>query len=223
MLLGLSNSFLYAEGAYVTWKPPIAIPISFTISNNGLSVGVSKQVVTPYGVFELGYEAYELKRRSDYQPNYTYVVIRSKTTEKEYVFKVNDGKELKLKNKGECEVLIRKNRVIITIGKGSSFKVDFDVVDGHTTSTSKSTSKKSTHKLLEPSKSTCERYGGEIDKDGCIATLSKANNICSAMGARLVTVNVNILGKINFTPPLPIQVIKSIHDEFVGDYVRCVK
>ncbi len=184
VLLGLSNSFLYAEGSTFTYEPPL-IPVSFSLNNNEISVNVSRKWVTPIGVFSWGYEAYKLKSRSDYQPDYTYVVIKSKTTEKEYIYKVNDGNELRFKNRGECEVLIRKNRVFITVGKGSSFKAEFDVVGGNRQSTSKS----SGLKWLDPSKSTCERYGGEMYKGVCQADWYESNKICSFMSARLPTVN----------------------------------
>jgi hypothetical protein len=142
-------------------------------------------LVTPIGIFELGYEAFELKRRSDYQPNYTYVVIKSITTEKEYIYRVNDGKELRLRNRGECEVLIRKNRVIITIGRGSTFKAEFYAVDGNRQSTSRS----SGLTWLDVSRDTCERYGGELYIGICKADWDEAKNICSAMSARLPSVN----------------------------------
>jgi len=184
VLFGLSNSFLYAEGSYFTYAPPL-IPVSFSLDNNGISVNVSRRWVTPIGVFELGYEAFELKRRSDYQPNYTYVIIKSKTTEKEYIYKVNDGKELRFRNRGECEVLIRKNRVIITVREGSSFKANFYVVGGNRQSTSRS----SGLKWLDVSRGTCERYGGKMDEGVCMADWYESNKICSAMSARLPSVN----------------------------------
>jgi hypothetical protein len=89
VLLGLSNSFLYAMRLYInppdnidvtpkyerkndssrltfTYAPPL-IPIEFSLNNNQVSVNVSKKLVTPIGVFGWGYEAYKLKSRSDYQ------------------------------------------------------------------------------------------------------------------------------------------------------------
>jgi hypothetical protein len=50
VLLGLSNSFLYAEGSTFTYEPPL-IPVSFSLNNNEISVNVSRKWVTPIGVF----------------------------------------------------------------------------------------------------------------------------------------------------------------------------
>jgi len=184
VLLGLSNSFLYAKGLTFTYAPPL-IPIEFSLHNNEISVSATSKSVTLLGTFGWGYEAYKLKSRSDYQSDYTYVVIRSKTTEKEYIYKVNDGKELRFRNRGECEVIIRKNRVFITVDRGSSFKANFYIVGENRQSTSRS----SGLKWLDVSSSTCERYGGKMYEGVCKADWHEANKICSSMSARLPSIN----------------------------------
>jgi hypothetical protein len=184
VLFGLSNSFLYAKGLDITYKTPI-IPLEFTFSSNGIDVRASKEIITPFGTFGIGYNEYILKERSDYQENYTYVVIVDMNVKKEHIYKINGGKKLVLQSEGRSNIEITKNRVIITLEKGSKFKASFNVEDRNTQSTSRS----SGFQWLDVSRGTCERYGGEMYEGVCQADWHEANKICSAMSARLPTVN----------------------------------
>ncbi len=184
VLLGLSNSFLYAEGLRVTYKSNF-VPLEFTFSSSGIEIGVSKGIITPIGSFTIGYDELILKNRSDYQENSTYVVIVDMNVKKEHIYKINGNKKLVLQSEGRSNIEITKNRVRITVEKGSKFKAKFDIVGGNTTSTSRS----SGLKWLDVSSSTCERYGGKMYKGVCKADWYEANKICSSMSARLPTVN----------------------------------
>jgi hypothetical protein len=184
VLLGLSNSFLYAEGLRVTYKSNF-VPLEFTFSSSGIEIGVSKGIITPIGSFTIGYDELILKNRSDYQENSTYVVIVDMNVKKEHIYKINGNKKLVLQSEGRSNIEITKNRVRITVEKGSKFKAKFDIVGGNTTSTSRS----SGLKWLDVSSSTCERYGGKMYEGGCKADWHEANKICSSMSARLPSVN----------------------------------
>ncbi len=184
VLLGLSNSFLYAEGLDITYKTPI-IPLEFTFSSNGIDVRASKEIITPFGTFGIGYNEYLWKKRSDYQENYTYVVIVDMNVKKEHIYKINGGKKLVLQSEGRSNIEITKNRVIITLEKGSSFKANFYIVGENRQSTSRS----SGLQWLDISRGTCERYGGKMEEGVCKADWYESNKICSAMSARLPSVN----------------------------------
>ena len=59
------------DSPYVSWKPPIGFPVEFTADKDGIDVSLSKQYVTPLGVFNVGYN----KHSVDFQEEYTYIIV----------------------------------------------------------------------------------------------------------------------------------------------------
>jgi len=175
LLLSLSNNFLYAEeeAISVSWKPPV-VNFEVSIDTNGeIDITHDNTFVTPIGVFSLGASTNLTRERNRYKRDFTYVEI--KNSNKVYIYKVNHGKKLTVKSRGGTNIEITKNRVTITMMDKKSFKISFDLIGAN--------------KWITPTKTICERYGGEMDDGLCDANWYDAQRICEEMDARLATIH----------------------------------
>jgi len=102
----------------VTYKLPI-VPIEITFDKGDFSWRASPTIVTPLGSFSLGHSKYEYK----FDEDYTYVIIEDLNSKKEYIYKVNNQKRLRLVSEGRTEIEINNRKVKITVNQGSTFKV----------------------------------------------------------------------------------------------------
>jgi len=190
VLLGLSSSVLSSDdGLSISYQPPI-VPVEFSFDEDGIDVKATKKIITPLGSFGIGYGLYKLKDRSDYEDDYTYVVIEDMNERKEHIYKVNDGKKLTLASEGRTNVEVTKNRVRILVEKGSNFKVSFEVEE-------ESRSYDSDDKWVTPSDSVCRSNGGKVDNNGCYSKWEEAKIICQVMNSRLATIEEFIKTKID--------------------------
>ena len=179
LVIGLTIGSL-ADG-FISYKVPF-VPLEFIFDEDGIHWEASKTIVTPLGSFSLGYSNNEAKKLDK---SYTYVIIQDLNTKKEYPYKINDKKKLKLVSEGRTEITIKKNIVLIVLEKGSRFTVKFSV-DGED---EVSESSSSSSKWITPSNSTCKNNGGKVNSNGCKATWSNAKNICSASGGSLPSID----------------------------------
>jgi len=168
------------DGLDISYKVPF-LPLEIVFDSDGISFHGTKTIVTPIGSFSLGYSKYASK----FEEDYTYVIIEDMNLKKEHIYKINDKKKLKLVSEGRTEITITKNRVRITVEKGSHFTVKFSVVGEDESEQSSSSSSK----WITPSNSTCRNHGGKVDSDGCKANWVNAKNICSASGGSLPTID----------------------------------
>ena len=176
LLVVFSSVGSYADDGFdVTYKLPI-VPIEITFDKGGFSWRASRTIVTPLGSFSLGHSKYEYK----FDEDYTYVIIEDLNSKKEYIYKVNNKKRLRLVSEGRTEIEINNRKVKITVNQGSTFKVSFSL-EGEETSTQSN----ATTKWITPSNRVCKKYGGQIEDGVCEAPWKDAKSICSASGGAL--------------------------------------
>jgi len=106
-----------------TWKPPIGVPIEFTVDRDGIGVSFSRQYVTPLGVFSMGYSEHAV----DFQDEYTYVIFKYTDTNQEKIYKINSQSKFRMSNKGgRTDVEVIGNQIKILVTKGSRFNISIE-------------------------------------------------------------------------------------------------
>ena len=181
LLFGLSVGSYADEGdsVYVGWKPPIGVPIEFTADKDGIDVSLSKQYVTPLGVFSVGYNEHTV----DFQDDYTYVIFKYTDTKEEEIYKINDNKKFRMVNYGGTTALeINGNQIKILVKKGNKFNLTIETIGEKS-----QTNYTSSNKWIDPSKVVCLKNGGKMDKYGCKAYFKNARKICKVMKKKLPT------------------------------------
>ena len=183
LMVGLSVGSYADEGdsVYVGWKPPIGVPIEFTADKDGIDVSLSKQYVTPLGVFSVGYNEHTV----DFQDDYTYVIFKYTDTKEEEIYKINDNKKFRMVNYGGTTALeINGNQIKILVKKGNKFNLTIETIGEKS-----QTNYTSSNKWIDPSKVVCLKNGGKMDKYGCKAYFKNARKICRSIKQRLATKN----------------------------------
>lgn len=120
ILLAASNNLYACPGSssfFGSYKPLFA-PVEIVVDKSGVSVTTSGSVVTPWGVFKLGYN----KDFSKEDNECIYVVIENVNTNKVHIYEIPNGKNLKAQNVSLESISISPNTIKILVKKGESYK-----------------------------------------------------------------------------------------------------
>jgi len=106
LLVVVSSVGSYADdGLDISYKLPF-VPLEIVFDSDGISFRGTKTIVMPLGSFSLGYSKYA----SQFDEEYTYVIIEDMNLRKEHIFKIKDKKKLKLVSEGRTEITVTKKQ-----------------------------------------------------------------------------------------------------------------
>ena len=119
----LSPSIVHADGWRGSWKPPF-IPVEITISEDGIDISGTREIVTFWGTFSMGYD-HNLK---DFNKRNLILVIRNRNLSKDKidrVYEIKNGNELSVFTNGSTLVETDNGKVIIDVTNSKNMKIQF--------------------------------------------------------------------------------------------------
>lgn len=122
LALSIFPSLIRADDGsfFMSYKPPF-IPIVINISEDGIDISGSRNIVTPWGTFSAGYD-YQLKKFSSRD---LILIIRNNRTKKDKVFKIKNGNDLSVFTNGSTLIETKNGKVIVDVTNSKNVKIQF--------------------------------------------------------------------------------------------------